>query len=250
MTWAQHICGEGPPLILLHGWGMESRIFGPWLPQLASHFTCICLDLPGHGASSCAAGLFWDRSLDELAQILAAWSRPHLLGWSLGGLLALGLALRQPLNLASLQLVASSPCFVQRPDWPSALPEATLAEFAERLCRDPSATRQRFLALQILGDPAARARLPDTRQWPLPDRRCLQGGLDILATQDLRSILRPLDYPVTILQGGRDRIVPPAAAPAMAAALGARYGLLADAGHAPFLSDPVACSRYLLEILS
>jgi pimeloyl-[acyl-carrier protein] methyl ester esterase len=250
VTWARSSVGDGPPLILIHGWGMEGRIFRPWLAHLVEHFTCICLDLPGHGASPCAAGLHWDRSLDDLAEILAAWPRPHLLGWSLGGLLALGLALRQPLALASLHLVATSPCFVQRPDWSCALPEAILAEFATRLRSDAHATRQRFVALQVLGDPGARVRLPDTRQWPAPDHGCLEDGLNLLATQDLRPSLRPLDYPVTILQGGRDRIVPPAAGAHLSAALGAEYRLLAEAGHAPFLSDPATCGRCLLEALT
>jgi len=239
----------GPPLALIHGWGMERRIFGPWLTHLTRHFTCICLDLPGHGATPCQAGLSWERSLDELAQILAAWPRPHLLGWSLGGLLALGLALRQPLALGSLQLVATSPCFVQRPGWPSALPAATLADFAERLHRDAQATRQRFIALQVLGDPTARTQLPDLRQWPLPDPRCLHDGLEILATRDLRPALRALDFPVTILHGGQDRIVPPSAGAFLAEALAARQCLLAAAGHAPFLSDPVASTHCLLEVL-
>ena len=43
-----------------------------------------------------------------------------LVGWSLGGLAAMRWALDAPASLKSLTLVASSPCFVQRADWPHA----------------------------------------------------------------------------------------------------------------------------------
>ena len=43
--------GQGPDLILLHGWAMHSGIFAPLLAKLTAHFRVHCVDLPGHGQS-------------------------------------------------------------------------------------------------------------------------------------------------------------------------------------------------------
>ncbi|MCL5980713.1 MAG: alpha/beta fold hydrolase, partial [Gammaproteobacteria bacterium] len=93
MNWARQAGGQGRTLVLLHGWGMEGRVFDPWLAYLTPHFRCVRYDLPGHGATPCAAGLAWEGSVTALAALLAEEGEsPLLLGWSLGGLLALGLA--------------------------------------------------------------------------------------------------------------------------------------------------------------
>ncbi|MCE5387633.1 MAG: alpha/beta fold hydrolase [Acidithiobacillus sp.] len=234
------------PLLLLHGWAMESRIFSTWINALAGDFRCQSWDLPGHGGKPCPPqGLDWEDSLLTLQGTVQALSRPIVLGWSLGGLFALALALRFPELLGGLVLIDSSPCFVQREDWPWALTSSTLDAFAHELLADGRAVRRRFLALQTQGDPAARAQLAAAQRWPLPDPRCLLDGLQLLRDKDLRPQLRPLPFPVLILQGEVDRIVPPAAAKQLQSSLaGSRLQLL-KAGHAPFLSHPEACSQAL-----
>ena len=43
--------GQGPALVLLHGWGMNGAIFNPLLEYLNDDFEVLCVDLPGHGKS-------------------------------------------------------------------------------------------------------------------------------------------------------------------------------------------------------
>ena len=252
MNWARQVGGQGRTLVLLHGWGMEGRVFDPWLAYLMPHFRCVRYDLPGHGATPCAAGLGWEGSVTALAALLAEEGEsPLLLGWSLGGLLALGLAARRPDLLSGLILMAASPAFRQRPDWAWGVDAATLAGFADALRVDPEGTRQRFLALQVMNDPQARQQLNAMRGWPLPDPRCLADGLVLLRDEDLRQELPPPSLPTLILHGERDRIVPVAAAQWLHAALpGSRYASFATLGHAPFLSAPAECARILLEWLA
>ncbi|MHB8115085.1 MAG: alpha/beta fold hydrolase [Acidithiobacillus ferrivorans] len=250
MNWARQVSGQGRPLVLLHGWGMESRVFASWRPFLEAHFTCVSYDLPGHGQTPCApSGLAWSASLEGLRQMLAQEApKPLLLGWSLGGLLALGIALQHPELLDGLVLVSSSPAFCQRSDWSPAIPAATLEDFAQRLREDPQGTRRRFLALQVLNDPQGRRALEGLSVWPMPDQRCLADGLGLLREVDLRAQLTALPMLVHLLHGRQDRIVPIGAADYLHTQLsGSRITRLERAGHAPFLTQPQACTQALLE---
>ena len=85
------VTGHGPPLVLLHGWALNLRVFDPLVSLLVEHFTVHAIDLPGHGRSpgpllpeACTgnAGLL-DIARRLLLQLPA---RFHLCGWSLGGM--------------------------------------------------------------------------------------------------------------------------------------------------------------------
>ena len=247
-NWAYQSLGHGPDLLMLHGWATQGTVFLPLATALAEHFRVTLLDLPGHGASVAGAGLSLETALSGLGQTLQTLDlqRPHLLGWSLGGQLALALAARQPASLGRLVLIASTPCFVARPDWPAGMAPADFARFAEDLLADPAGLVKRFLALQSLDDPRARLSLRQIQQagrWSVPDPSCLQGGLDILADLDLRGQLAQVTAPTLLIQGGRDRVVRPAAADHLQAALPTAQLLsLPRLGHAPFLSDPQGCA--------
>ncbi|MEY2341886.1 alpha/beta fold hydrolase [Acidithiobacillus sp. IBUN Pt1247-S3] len=236
-------------LVLLHGWGMERRVFAPWLPMLAEDFTVHTWELPGHGARPCPAeGWQWETELDLLQAHLSVLERPILLGWSLGGLVSLALALRPQAPLSGLVLLAGSPCFQQRVDWPAGIAPQLLDDFAAELTQNAQGLRRRFFALQVLGDPNARGRMPQVDDWPLPDTACLLAGLQFLQDIDLRPALHALDIPVLLLQGEGDRIVPSAAAEYLRRALPTSVLRVLHCGHAPFLSQPVACAQALREV--
>ncbi|HHQ4923588.1 TPA: alpha/beta fold hydrolase, partial [Aeromonas veronii] len=78
--------GQGPDLVLLHGWGMNGAVWHGIARQLASHYRVHLVDLPGFGNSPLADEV--DYSLPWLAEQVAAIlpQKCHLLGWSLGGL--------------------------------------------------------------------------------------------------------------------------------------------------------------------
>ena len=64
--------GEGPDLVLLHGWALHGGIWGPWLDELAMQARLHVIDLPGHGRTEWPAGV---RDLQGLARAVS----PHLL---------------------------------------------------------------------------------------------------------------------------------------------------------------------------
>ncbi len=247
MIWFRRESGAGPSLVLLHGWGMESRAFDAWMPWLDPYFHCIRPDLPGHGNTPCGSGLAGPPVREALEALAGEYGPPILVAWSMGSLFALDFALRYPDRLRGLVLLAGSPHFCQSEGWTAGIPDATLEAFARELQEDPAGTRRRFLALQVLHDPGGRRALGDAGRWPLPEPSCLQDGLSLLRGLDLRPQLRPLSLPAILVHGRQDRIVPLAAASYLHGQLpGSRLEIL-DAGHAPFLTHPGTCARLLRE---
>lgn len=236
------IRGEGPDLVLLHGWALHGGIWGPWLDDLEQHARLHVIDLPGHGRSDWSAGV---GDLDGLAR--AAF--PHvpvdaaLLGWSLGGLVALGVARRHPGHLRALVLIATTPKFLAGPGWEHGMRPEVLETFTQGLASDYRATVQNFLALQTRGDERARETLRLLRSKLAshadPDPRALAAGLEILRNVDLRDALPRITVPALVISGEHDRLTPASAGRELAAALPtARFTLVERSGHAPFLSHP------------
>ena len=232
--------GDGPDLVLLHGWGLHGGIWGPWLDALADVARLHVLDLPGHGRSA-----FSPPAADLPGMARAVFARvpsdATVLGWSLGGLLALELARRHPRHLRALILVASTPRFLAGPDWEHGMRPEVLDEFSTGLERDYRRTVLSFLTLQTRGDEHGNEALRGLRHrlgaHGEPDRRALVAGLEILRRSDLRDALPRIAQPALVIAGEHDRLTPPAAGRALAATLpSARFRLIERCGHAPFLS--------------
>ena len=84
--------GSGPHLALLHGWGLNGAVWDSVREPLAAHFTLHVVDLPGHGYSSAVPLASLDSAADAIIGVLP--ERTNLLGWSLGGQVALSIAQR------------------------------------------------------------------------------------------------------------------------------------------------------------
>jgi pimeloyl-[acyl-carrier protein] methyl ester esterase len=169
-------------------------------------------------------------------------------------MLALRAAQQAPERIARLALVASSPRFVQAPDWPHAIPASVLAQFLDGLQADYRATLNRFLALQVRGSEEAGGTLRELRSLLFahgePDPAALAAGLAILRDADLRPGLDSLALPLRFIMGARDTLMPLAAARACTAELpAAELKVIAGAGHAPFLSHRDAFLEALLPFL-
>jgi malonyl-CoA O-methyltransferase len=246
--------GTGPDLVLLHGWALHGGTWGPWLDRLASRHRLHLVDLPGHGRSP------WPEQATTLTDLAQAASPrvpagAAVLGWSLGGLVALELARLRTADIAALVLVATTPRFLKSEDWPSAMEPATLQGFAAGLAGDYRRTIANFLALQTWGDEHATQALRVLRASLAahgePDPRALSAGLGILRDADLRDALPRLAVPTLVIAGEHDRITPAAAGRELAARLPtARYREIAKAGHAPFLSHADEVTREVEDFLS
>jgi pimeloyl-[acyl-carrier protein] methyl ester esterase len=242
------VTGQGRrDLVLLHGWGMNLRVWDALAAALARRFRVIAIDLPGHGRSD------WDATASHpAAQVFrvhetlsSLTTRYHLLGWSLGGQFALDLAAALPAAMERLVLVATTPRFLAGPDWRCGLKAAALDKLAAGVRSDPAQAVGGFLKLQVRGlAPRTAARVRGEVHEALARGgtarpEALAWGLERLRIGDLRSQLAQVKKPALVIAGRDDRITPPAASRALAAALPkGRYHSLAGAGHLPFLSHP------------
>ncbi len=257
MTAALHVesAGRGPPLVLLHGWMMHSGVWGPLLSRLARRHRVHAVDLPGHGHSAPLEPF----TLEDTVRALAAAFEPErqsltVLGWSLGGLLAMRWALACPARVGKLILVCTTPRFVAGADWPDAMSRQTLIRFGDELHVAWKATVQRFLALQVHGSDHGHAALAALRQQLFargePSPRALAGALDLLLTADLRADVHAIAQPALVVAGSRDGLALPAAGEWLAATLpAARLALIEGAAHVPFLSHPDPFDRALAGFL-
>jgi pimeloyl-[acyl-carrier protein] methyl ester esterase len=245
--------GSGADVVLIHGWGLHGGIFNSLVEQLARNYRVTTTDLPGHGRSTSSDHRFdLDRTADALAKLIG---RPAVwLGWSLGGLAAMTVAIRHPQAVKALVLVSSTPCFVKKEDWPHAMEPETLEGFAAGLIEDYQFTLNRFLSLQIGKEENSREIIRQLRDQVFlhgpPDPEALADGLDILRDTDVRPQLPGITQSVLVVNGGRDRLTPPAAGEYLATSLAhGQYVLFDDAGHAAFLSHPKEFGARLKEFL-
>jgi len=246
--------GAGTDVALLHGWGLHGGVFAALASALASRHRVHVLDLPGHGRSPWAKGA---ADLEGLARIVAEHlpAECALLGWSLGGMVAVRLATLFPGRFPRLVLVATSPLGSRRRDWPHGLDEPTLAGLARRLGRDWLATIQDFVALEVRGEENPLATLRTLKRelttHGAPSTAALEAGLAILRGTDLRPELSRVRARTLVIGGEYDRLAPPAAVAALAAGIGgARLESIARAAHAPFLSHRERVEALLNEWLA
>lgn len=237
-----------PPLVLLHGWGLNQGVWQSLKNDLSQDYLVLTPDLPGFGDNHLYPA---DYSLTEVVDQLATMlpDNSYVCGWSLGGLLAIALAERYPHKVARLALVAASPCFLATTSWPG-MQAAVLQQFATALQKDIAQTIQRFLAIQALGSEHARTDIQQLRQaisaYPTPEPAAVSGALRLLAEQDLRASLAKLSQPLSACFGRLDALVPVAMVSQLQAlAPSANITILDKASHAPFISHPAEFKAWL-----
>ena len=238
------ITGEGPDIVLIHGWGMNSAVWNSVERRLSKKYRVTRIELPGHGASEYdpqqSALTDWAEACLAVAPACAIW-----IGWSLGGQLAIQAALGAPERISMLVLIAASPKFTRDDSWHAAMPRETLKAFRQELANNSQQALERFLLLQVQGGDQARRVLRILRQAqqarPETDSAALAQGLTLLLTVDLRRALAQLRCRMLWLLGEQDTLVPGAVAQRLA---GLKNGLreqmqtviLKGAAHVPFIS--------------
>jgi pimeloyl-[acyl-carrier protein] methyl ester esterase len=237
------INGNGPDLVLLHGWGLNLRVWDGLVEDLRGRHRLIAVDLPGHGRSPWSTGR---QTPAEQAWLIHSTLAPltnrySLMGWSLGGQMALDLAAAMPVPIDKLVLVATTPRFTVAPDWPYGMKLEAIIQMAEQLRRDYQRTVRDFLDLQVRGSTDSGGIVEKLRRAlsvhgeAVPE--ALEAGLNTLTTSDLRATLGHVRTPTLVIAGQNDRITSPDASRALATALPeAQYLEIRRAAHAPFLS--------------
>lgn len=256
------VSGQGPNLVLLHGWGLHGGIWQTVLPELEKHFTIYNVDLPGFGRSAellneltNAEDIKYD--LDFVTQSVVAQLpvQFHLIGWSLGGVVATQLASQYPARVTKLITVASSPCFVANEQWPHAMDQSVLSSFIDYLNKDFRGTLIKFLSIQTMGSPTQKQDIAQLKQTVfeigMPSELALKSGLEILDRVNLLDTLTELTVPLLRIYGRLDSLVPVKSASQVADfSPNSRSITFKKSGHAPFLSETELFVQEVLNFLN
>lgn len=251
IAWRQAGPANGPHVALLHGLG-GSRV--AWDPQLealaAAGFCAAAWDMPGYGASAAIEPLTFEALADAVGRWLDALGADsaHIVGLSLGGMLAQHVALRMPGRVRSLTLLDTSPAFgldgTTEAEWlgerlrPLEVGEtpATIAPHVLRAIMADSVSRETLDAAI-----AAMARIPSTG---------LAAAARCLVTHDLRGRLHEIAAPTLVIVGEQDRETPASYSAFLAEQIaGARLAVVSGAGHISNLEAPDQVNRLLLDFL-
>ncbi|MEK4028380.1 2-succinyl-6-hydroxy-2,4-cyclohexadiene-1-carboxylate synthase [Pseudobacillus sp. FSL P4-0506] len=108
------VSGEGAPLLLLHGFTGSSETWKETITHLKRDYTCIAVDIIGHGKSSCPLekeAYSIELAAEDMKALMKELGHPrfHVMGYSMGGRLALTLAVLFPKSVQSLLLESASP---------------------------------------------------------------------------------------------------------------------------------------------
>ena len=250
--------GRGTPVVLVHGLGNSSLVWRQVMRGLARHHHVVAPDLPGFGHSSpTALRPLLDAYTDFLAELIRRSSRgvpAAVVGNSVGGAVALRLALSHPDLVSKLVLVDPAGVGQGVPSWwrlvrfeplvrlVSAVPltltprpvlERVIAEAYRRMAfADPSHVNERSVRLfaQRLN---SRERI----------HRFLRNAHDLVHAfeTELQPLEHPLPVPVLAVWGRQDRLVPLHDALALLERIGElEIRIIEDAGHSPQLEAPDA----------
>ncbi|MDX6200294.1 MAG: hypothetical protein QOJ79_3445 [Actinomycetota bacterium] len=242
--------GEGAPLLLIQGLGWSAEMWYSLVPELETAYRVIRYDARGIGRSDVPAGPYPIEVMadDALAVLRAAGvDRAHVLGVSLGGIVAQEVALRHPAAVTSLILGCTHPGGAET-IWPDpevldALKNRAAASFDEVVAQArefayaPGATC-------VEEDIRRRLELPTSNEGYEAQ---LMGGLTFPGTT---TRLPALTIPVLVFTGDLDRMVPPTNSENIAAAVkDATLVIIPGAGHVNFTEQPAAVAKAVREFL-
>ncbi|AFU98322.1 alpha/beta hydrolase [Simiduia agarivorans] len=242
-----------PALLLVHGLGAHAaQDWLPTLPGLAEQFRVIAIDLPGFGRSAQPAGDYSPANYAALLHwlVLEKHIRPHLLGHSMGGAVALYAAAKRPELFTSLSLVDAAgilerTAFVKSlatgPIPLDQLPEQIKArsysavDFAGALIEQVS----------LLGDPSEVLNQRQIRELALGKSPTAKAAL-ALAQTDFSDLPEDLPLPMYILWGDADRVAPLRTGYMLRATFPeSELSILPDAGHVPMATHSEEVVRWI-----
>lgn len=250
--------GDGPPLLLVHGYGGAAWNFSELAPLLPGR-RLVLPDLPGHGASAPLPAV---RTLSGFSDVLAALceaeglARVDVVGHSLGGVVALRLAERHQELVGSLVLAAAAGISSSTRFGEALITLAGIVKPAriagrrvDRIAASPRLRRLVFQPFEVSNaDTLSERAVHGFLRAATMHSDALSAGL-ALSADDPRVGLESVRCPVLVLWGARDRQVPLEDGFEYARRLRAPIRVIADCGHLLIGERPDACARAIEQFL-
>ena len=232
--------GEGPPLVLVHGLGYARWGWEPVADLLAERFDVVLLDNRGIGESDAPPGPYSAAEMAaDVVRVLdeAGIARAHVLGTSLGGMIAQELALGAPERVEKLVLVCTTP------GGPNAapMPEVTLRLIAEAPALEPLVALRKFVENALAPEPPSELveRILSHRIRTAQPLAAWIAQAAAGQAFDAWDLLPGIDAPTLVLHGSVDVVVDPRNAELLAARIaGSQVELFRGCGHLLFWEEP------------
>ena len=237
--------GDGVALVFVHGLGSSMHDWSAQLDHFAPHYRAIALDLRGHGDSDKPAGRYSMRlfaaDLAGLLEMIDA-APAHIVGLSLGGMVAFELAVNHPQLVRSLVIVNSAPAVVPR----------TLTQKWQFKKREWIV---RFLGMRRMGRVLADRLLPDAQQkalhdgfverWSANQPRAYLSALRAIVGWSVFDRIDTIDRPVLVVSADQDYTSPDQKRAWMQRLPNAHLEVIANSRHMTPLDQPAAFNHAL-----
>ena len=237
-------------VVLIHGAGDSAAVWEKQTAHFAGNHRVLAVDLPGHGARTTESGLdSHGKNAAEICRIMDQHvvAKAVVVGHSMGGALALTMALEHPLRLQGLVLVATGARLKMRPEFIEQARQSAEAHGSTV----PSHTH--IIPVEQMVHPAISA---DVVQW-LKDHTGQASAqatyADFLANNsfDVMSRVGEIRTPTLVIGGSDDRMAPRKFAEFLAGAIpDARLEVLDPCGHYPQVEQEAAFNRALESFLA
>lgn len=259
VSYSVEVTGDGHPLLLLHGFTGAAASWSPHIPRLAGVRRVIAPDLLGHGATGAPGDPHryrMERAVADLLALLDALDAPRadVLGYSMGGRVALSLAAAAPRRVTRLILESATPGLVDPEERAARVAaDEALAATIER--EGVAAFVARWESLPLF---AGHAGLPaETRERLRAGRLAnrpggLAGSLRGMGTGRMPALweqLGELGMPTLLVAGALDEKFSAIARRMAALVPRARLAIVPDAGHTVHLERPDAFTEAVLGFL-
>lgn len=254
------IFGEGEPLLLLHGFTGSMRSWDAFVPGLSKDYQVIVVDLHGHGQADSPEdpdSYTTERTVQDLVALLdeLQLTSVHVLGYSMGGRIALSLAMLAPARVRSLILESSSPGLASAEERAARIAsDHTLASRIERDGLAAFVTHWENIPLF-----ASLRRMPDSVQQAIREQRMRNNptglanslrGIGTGSQPSWWSELHKLSMPVLLLAGELDEKFDRIAQTMLPQIPHGRYTRISDAGHALHIEQPAVFQAHVLSFLN
>ncbi len=252
LYWEAH--GQGDPVLMIMGLSFTHEMWFRVLPALSSLYRAVVFDNRGMGKSSVPRGPYSIRQMARDAYTVlraAGYSRAHVIGASMGGMIAQELALMYPPAVRSLQLACTthSGLFGRWPDL-RCVPWKTsywLKSYA-------SMERERAFMKLLYAETTPLERIEEDMRVRCSCQCETKGFINQFAGILMWSAYRRLPLlrvPAMVVHGRQDRLVPVANGRAVARRIpGARFEIVENAAHIMTTDQPQICSRMMLDFLA
>lgn len=242
---------DNPVMIMLHGIGGGAESFTPQLQAFSGDFHVVSWNMPGYGNSASLQPLSFEVLADALAGLMddIGAATAHIIGHSIGGMVAQQFVAAYPEKVASLILVATSAAFGGRDG------EFQRRFIADRLGPLDQGATMKELASAIVDSLTGDNPDPETikvayRTMSGVSEATYRANIELLVTFDLRKNLGEIRMPVLLVAGEKDTNAPPAVMEKMGSFIpGARFECVKGAGHLVNLEQPVAFNDILRNFL-